>query len=230
MSLPTLFPCLALAEGTDAFGPGAIWASASGPNRGIISILLFLLALQIYIAVERTFVYLRSNAATRPFLKQFLEALRRGDFEAARRAAAEHERSHVAMVLRHGLERDQALRAHQDRSQALDGRSLGSAAPALAAGLPAGGRAGGRRGPRREQRPADQPHQRDPAGRDPGLPRQLARIGQDGSFGFCNVKAGTYTLSAANSYYETGCFKAAQQAVVVAGKRVVVDVQLQPLK
>ena len=69
-----------------------------------------------------------------------------------------------------------------------------------------------------------------PAGILVSLDGQLARIGQDGSFGFCNVKAGTYTLSAANSYYETGCFKAAQQAVVVAGKRVVVDVQLQPLK
>jgi biopolymer transport protein ExbB/biopolymer transport protein TolQ len=104
MNLSTLFPCLALADGADAFGPGAIWAGASGPNRGIIAILLFLLALQLYIAVERSFVYLRSNAATRPFLKQFLEALRGGDFEAARRAAAEHERSHVAMVLRHGLD------------------------------------------------------------------------------------------------------------------------------
>jgi biopolymer transport protein ExbB/biopolymer transport protein TolQ len=97
--------CLALAEGGDAgFGPMAIWQSASAPNRVIICILLFLLALQIYIAVERGFVYARSNAASRPFLKLFLEALRQGDFEAARAAAASHGQSHVALVLKHGLD------------------------------------------------------------------------------------------------------------------------------
>jgi biopolymer transport protein ExbB/biopolymer transport protein TolQ len=102
--LPSGRPCLGLAQGGDAFGPLAIWTTASAANRGIICILLFLLVLQIYIAVERGFLYLRSNAATRPFLKRFLEALRQGDFEAARQAATAHNRSHVAMVLRHGLD------------------------------------------------------------------------------------------------------------------------------
>ncbi len=104
MILPAPF-CLALAEGTDAsFGPGAIWTAASLPNKGIISLLLALLALQIYIAVERGIVYARSGAATRSFLKIFIAALRQGDFEAARQAAVTHDRSHVALVLKHGLD------------------------------------------------------------------------------------------------------------------------------
>jgi biopolymer transport protein ExbB/biopolymer transport protein TolQ len=96
--------CLALAEGGEAgFGPKAIWESASLPNKGIICLLLCLLVLQLYIAVERTFVYARSNAATRSFLKLFLSALRSGDFDAARQAASAHGKSHVALVLKQGL-------------------------------------------------------------------------------------------------------------------------------
>jgi biopolymer transport protein ExbB/biopolymer transport protein TolQ len=102
---PTLALCLGLADGTaGAFGPLAIWQTASLPNRAIICLLLFLLALQIYIAVERGFVYAQSHAASRSFLKLFMAALRQGDFEAAKQAAIDHPRSHVALVLKHGLD------------------------------------------------------------------------------------------------------------------------------
>jgi biopolymer transport protein ExbB/biopolymer transport protein TolQ len=105
MSLPASFLYLALAEGPgNTFGPQAIWESASLPNKCIISLLIGLLALQIYIGVERAFVYARSRAASRRFLKLFLEALRLGDFEAAKQAAASHNQSHVALVLKHGLD------------------------------------------------------------------------------------------------------------------------------
>ena len=97
--------CLALANGPEgSFGPLAIWHSASLPNRGIIILLLCLLALQFYIAIERSFVYAQSKAASRSFLKLFIAALRQGDFEAARQAAVSHSRSHVALVLKHGLD------------------------------------------------------------------------------------------------------------------------------
>jgi biopolymer transport protein ExbB/biopolymer transport protein TolQ len=105
MSLLAAPFCLALAEGPDpGFGPKAIWESASAPNQCIIAILLFLLALQLYIAVERGFVYGQSSAASRSFLKLFLDALRLGDFEAARTAAITHNKSHIALVLKHGLD------------------------------------------------------------------------------------------------------------------------------
>jgi biopolymer transport protein ExbB/biopolymer transport protein TolQ len=104
MITPAPLFCLALAESSgNAFGPRAIWESASLPNKGIICLLLFLLVLQLYIAVERGFVYAQSNAATRSFLKLFVAALRAGDFEAARQAASAHGHSHVAMVLKQGL-------------------------------------------------------------------------------------------------------------------------------
>jgi len=97
--------CLAVAESAEpSFGPGAIWAAASLPNKVIILLLLFLLALQIYIALERGLVYARSQAASKAFLRLFVEALRQGDFEAAKQAAAQHQRSHVALVLKHGLD------------------------------------------------------------------------------------------------------------------------------
>jgi biopolymer transport protein ExbB/biopolymer transport protein TolQ len=87
-----------------AFGPKEIWAAATPFNKGIIMILLFLLALQIYMAVERGLMYAQSNAASRKFLKLFMDTLRRGDFEAARRAATTHNKSHIALVLKHGLD------------------------------------------------------------------------------------------------------------------------------
>lgn len=87
-----------------AFGPKEIWEAATPFNKGIIIILLFLLALQVYMAVERGIMYAQSGAASRKFLKLFMDTLRRGDFEAARRAATTHNKSHVALVLKHGLD------------------------------------------------------------------------------------------------------------------------------
>jgi len=105
MSLLASSFCLALADASEsAFGPQAIWQSASLPNRCIIVLLLGLLGLQIYIAIERALVYAQSNAATRSFLKLFMPALRSGEFDAARQAASAHGKSHVALVLKHGLD------------------------------------------------------------------------------------------------------------------------------
>jgi biopolymer transport protein ExbB/biopolymer transport protein TolQ len=92
---------LALLEG---FGPREIWASATLPNKIIISVLILLLMYQIYIAVERFVMYAQSGSATEKFLKLFMDTLRRGDFEAAKRAATTHNKSHVALVLKHGLD------------------------------------------------------------------------------------------------------------------------------
>ena len=95
---------LGLAEAENAFGPKAIWASASMFNKGIIVLLIILIALQIYIAIERAIIYAQSNAASQKFLKLFMDTLRRGDFEAAKRAATTHNKSHIALVLKHGLD------------------------------------------------------------------------------------------------------------------------------
>lgn len=87
-----------------AFNVASIWKEASLFNKGIISILLILLALQIYTAIERFIMYSQSNSASEKFLKLFMDTLRRGDFEAAKRAATTHNKSHVALVLKHGLD------------------------------------------------------------------------------------------------------------------------------
>ena len=102
LSSPFLF---ALAEGgTDSFSAAEIWRSASLPNKGIIFILFFLLGYQIYVAVERFVTYAQSTQASDKFLKLFMDTLRRGDFEAAKRAATTHNKSHIALVLKHGLD------------------------------------------------------------------------------------------------------------------------------
>jgi biopolymer transport protein ExbB/TolQ len=94
----------AVADPVDSFNPLAIWQQASPFNQGVIILLLLLLLLQIYIAIERGVMYLQSNAASKKFLKLFMETLRRGDFEAAKLAAAAHGKSHAALVLKHGLD------------------------------------------------------------------------------------------------------------------------------
>ncbi len=94
---------LALAEG-QGFSPVELFKSASIFNKGIICLLIFLIALQIYVAIERFVTYAQSNAASEKFLKLFMDTLRRGDFEAAKRAATTHNKSHVALVLKHGLD------------------------------------------------------------------------------------------------------------------------------
>ena len=47
---------------------------------------------------------MQSNAASQKFLKLFMDTLRRGDFEAAKRASTTHNKSHIALVLKHGLD------------------------------------------------------------------------------------------------------------------------------
>ena len=93
---------LALLEG--GFGPKEIWITATFPNKVIIVTLFILLAYQIYVAIERFVMYAQSTSASDKFLKLFMDTLRRGDFEAAKRAATTHNKSHVALVLKHGLD------------------------------------------------------------------------------------------------------------------------------
>jgi biopolymer transport protein ExbB/biopolymer transport protein TolQ len=87
-----------------SFNVASIWREASMFNKGIITILVILLGLQIYVAIERFIMYSQSNSASEKFLKLFMDTLRRGDFEAAKRAATTHNKSHVALVLKHGLD------------------------------------------------------------------------------------------------------------------------------
>ena len=96
---------LGLAEGGhDSFSAAEIWRAASLANKGIIVLLFILLAYQIYVTVERFVTYAQSNQASDKFLKLFMDTLRRGDFEAAKRAATTHNKSHIALVLKHGLD------------------------------------------------------------------------------------------------------------------------------
>lgn len=96
---------LGLAEGGhDSFNALELFKAASPANKGIIIILFILLAYQIYVTVERFVTYAQSNQASDKFLKLFMDTLRRGDFEAAKRAATTHNKSHIALVLKHGLD------------------------------------------------------------------------------------------------------------------------------
>lgn len=96
---------LGLAEGGhDSFSAAEIWRAASLANKAIIVLLFVLLAYQIYVTVERFVTYAQSNQASDKFLKLFMDTLRRGDFEAAKRAATTHNKSHIALVLKHGLD------------------------------------------------------------------------------------------------------------------------------
>lgn len=96
-------PAFGLLSG-GGFTPSEMWAAASIPNKGIILLLILLGIVQVYIAVERGILYAQSNAASTKFLKLFMDTLRRGDFEAAKRAATTHNKSHIALVLKHGLD------------------------------------------------------------------------------------------------------------------------------
>ncbi|HJU83789.1 MAG TPA: hypothetical protein VJ600_06240, partial [Holophagaceae bacterium] len=101
LALPLNFGLL---EGDNSFSVVNIFKEASIANKGIIIILTALLAIQIYTAIERFVMYSQSSAASDKFLKLFMDTLRRGDFEAAKRAATTHNKSHVALVLKHGLD------------------------------------------------------------------------------------------------------------------------------
>lgn len=96
---------LALAEGgSDSFSPIELFRGASIANKGIIIILMLLFCYTIYVAVERFVTFAQSSSASDKFLKLFMDTLRRGDFEASKRAATTHNKSHVALVLKHGLD------------------------------------------------------------------------------------------------------------------------------
>lgn len=104
MNIATAIPFALAQAAPEAFNPVTLWREASLFNQGIILLLLLLLLLQIYILIERGVMYAQSNRASRAFLELFMGTLRRGDFEGARKAASLHEKSHVALVLKHGLD------------------------------------------------------------------------------------------------------------------------------
>jgi biopolymer transport protein ExbB/biopolymer transport protein TolQ len=93
----------ALAAG-GAFGPKEIWEAATTFNKGIISLLLLLLLIEFSLVIERWIMYYQSESASKKFLKLFMDSLRRGDFEASKKAAATHNKSHIALVLKHSLD------------------------------------------------------------------------------------------------------------------------------
>lgn len=103
MNLFTSPLVLGLSEG-GGFSAAEIWAAATLFNKGIIILLFILLGYQIYVAIERFVTYAQSKQASDKFLKLFMDTLRRGDFEAAKRAATTHNKSHIALVLKHGLD------------------------------------------------------------------------------------------------------------------------------
>ena len=92
-----------LLEGS-GFSMKEIFASATIFNKGLMIFLAVLLLYQIYYVIERLVMYGQSNAASEKFLKLFMDTLRRGDFEASKRAATTHQKSHIALVLKHGLD------------------------------------------------------------------------------------------------------------------------------
>jgi len=105
MNLLSLSAQLALVEGSrEGFSLIGTIKEASLANQFIIIVLFILLGLQIYVAIERSVTYMQSNQASEKFLKLFMDTLRRGDFEAAKRAATTHNKSHIALVLKHGLD------------------------------------------------------------------------------------------------------------------------------
>lgn len=73
-------------------------------NKIIMLFLVFLLFYQVYYVIERMVMFSQSNSASEKFLKLFMDTLRRGDFEASKRAATTHQKSHIALVLKHGLD------------------------------------------------------------------------------------------------------------------------------
>jgi biopolymer transport protein ExbB/biopolymer transport protein TolQ len=87
-----------------ALGPKEIWEAATPFNKVIIVILLALLLLEVYIVIERMIMYWQSSAASKKFMRLFMDTLRRGDFDASKRAAGTHNKSHMALVLKYGLD------------------------------------------------------------------------------------------------------------------------------
>ncbi len=94
---------MGLLEGS-GFSMKEIFASATIFNKGLMIFLALLLLYQIYYVIERLVMYGQSNSASEKFLKLFMDTLRRGDFEASKRAATTHQKSHIALVLKHGLD------------------------------------------------------------------------------------------------------------------------------
>jgi biopolymer transport protein ExbB/biopolymer transport protein TolQ len=93
---------LGLSEG--GFTIKELFMQATIANKIIMIFLAFLLAYQVYYVIERLVMFSQSNSASEKFLKLFMDTLRRGDFEASKRAATTHQKSHIALVLKHGLD------------------------------------------------------------------------------------------------------------------------------
>ena len=86
--------------------PQHLWASMGGPTKGVFLVMILMLVACVYVAIERTILYVRARAQSRDLGAAVSGPLSQGNMEAALKIVKDeaYKLSYLGIILRAGLE------------------------------------------------------------------------------------------------------------------------------
>lgn len=99
---------LAFQEGGDAmsahFSLPAMWAAMGAIGKGVVVCLGIMSMLSIYVMIDRGYAFYMARKQSRALIKDFIDQVRQGNLKGALQSARGAKRSHVAQVVKMGLQ------------------------------------------------------------------------------------------------------------------------------
>ncbi len=86
------------------FSLGALWAAMGPLGKGVAVVLLLMSMLSIYVMIDRAIAFMLARKQSRALIKTFIDLVRQGNLKGALQAARASKRSHVAQVVKMGLQ------------------------------------------------------------------------------------------------------------------------------
>ena len=87
------------------FSVTALWNAMGPMGKGVAILLLLMSMLSIYVMIDRAIAFFLARKQSRALIKTYIDLVRQGNLKGALQAARASRRSHVAQVLKIGLQR-----------------------------------------------------------------------------------------------------------------------------
>jgi biopolymer transport protein ExbB/biopolymer transport protein TolQ len=82
----------------------ALWNNMGAIGKGVAILLLLMSMLSIYVMIDRAIAFMLARSQSRALIKTFIDQVRQGNLKGALQAARASKRSHVAQVVKMGLQ------------------------------------------------------------------------------------------------------------------------------
>lgn len=81
-----------------------MWAAMGYIGKGVVLVLMLMSMLSIYVMIDRAIAFMLARKQSRALIKTFIDQVRQGNLKGALNSARSSKRSHVAQVIKMGLQ------------------------------------------------------------------------------------------------------------------------------